>query len=77
MLYSYSVASAGPSSVGRTVLDVMDLTTMILMSLMTLTTPTQEEDSVEQMELEHRGIEMDASNPSYKRYRAHFACFYL
>ena len=39
-LFSYSVASAGPSS---------------------------EEDSMEHMELETRGIEMDSSNPSYKR----------
>ena len=39
-LFSYSVASAGPSS---------------------------EEDSMEHMELETRGVEMDSSNPSYKR----------
>lgn len=47
VLYSYSVASAGPSS---------------------------EEDSVEQMELEHRGIEMDASNPSYKSFTRCHLC---
>ena len=29
--------------------------------------PSSEEDSMEHMELETRGIEMDSSNPSYKR----------
>jgi len=46
VLYSYSVASAGPSS---------------------------EEDSMEQMELE-RGMEMDASNPSYKSFTRCHLC---
>jgi len=47
VLYSYSVASAGPSS---------------------------EEDSMEHMELETRGIEMDSSNPSYKSFTRCHLC---
>ena len=38
--------------------------------------PSSEEDSMEHMELETRGIEMDSSNPSYKRYRKN-ACLSL
>jgi len=47
ILYSYSIASAGPSS---------------------------EEDSMEHMDLEQRGIDIDTSNPSYKSFTRCHLC---